>query len=333
MIKLGIDKSKGCGITYLAAVKNGINVINHSDMGREVQASYYGGPNPYIGPDGQACTWGAFDQWPWNPIACGDQHGNKSPVLQFEKDDAAGIITCSITPLQWACNNVPCECSINMKYSLDEMAVKATIELVNNRLSDQNTYPAYDQEFPAVYTNYFLTRLVGYTGENPWTNDAMTDFETGFVPSEGKWIPGAITTLTEPYLIFSTAGAPINVKQNFNANSSLQHFPKRLSNKTLNKDEFNTEGDCLDNWKNVDFAVGVYNSDPRIVKFLGGYNNAGDSCDKAGRNDPGTLKTAGYISPVATLPISWDETITYEYSLVIGTFDTVRTKLYNIHQN
>ena len=337
MIKLGINKSKGCGITYLASTENGVNVINHYDMGREIQASFYGGPDTYVGPDGQVCKWGAFDHWPWNPIACGDQFGNQSPILQFEKDDAAGFITCSITPLQWACNNIPCECSINVKYSLDEMAVRASVELVNNRVSDKNAYPAYDQEFPAVYTNYFLTRLVGYIGSKPWTNDAMSEFQTGFNPSQGKWVPGAISTLTEPYLIFATSGSPINVRKEMSEStginiSSNQSISNNFRTKIQSKEDFANLRDCFDQWKDVDFAVGVHNSDPRLTSFLGGYDDAGDSC-KAHVNDPGMLATAGYIAPVTKIPIEWDEIISYEYSVVTGTFDTVRSKIYSMHSS
>ena len=60
-IRLGIDKSRGGAIGYLSAASNNINVINIHDMGREVQLSFYAGPDPFC------ADWNG-SPWPWNPI-------------------------------------------------------------------------------------------------------------------------------------------------------------------------------------------------------------------------------------------------------------------------
>ena len=46
-IKLGVDLDLGGAITFLASMKDGSNVINNFDLGRQVQLSFYGGPVPF----------------------------------------------------------------------------------------------------------------------------------------------------------------------------------------------------------------------------------------------------------------------------------------------
>ncbi|MDR2680871.1 MAG: hypothetical protein LBC47_08705, partial [Tannerella sp.] len=70
-IKLGIDLSIGGAVTYLSDRDNGgKNMINSADWGRQIQMSFYSGPWPYIGPNGEKPT----DNWAglgWNPIQSG----------------------------------------------------------------------------------------------------------------------------------------------------------------------------------------------------------------------------------------------------------------------
>jgi hypothetical protein len=191
-VKLGVDLDKGCSITYFAAVHGGTNVINDYDEGREVQASFYSGPQGYDGCEfnGQA--------WSWNPIGSGDIKGHRSAVLGSSND--GNVIKCTVRPLQWACDDVPCECVFDLSYSLDGNAVISNVTLENHR-SDTTDYGPYDQELPAVYVNGFLDHLQAYTGSAPWTGGPLQEFAAGF--EGGKWIPGRVTP-SEPWLGFST---------------------------------------------------------------------------------------------------------------------------------
>lgn len=155
IVSLGVDLNRGCSIAKFIDLSSGVNMINDADLGRETQASFYSGPNNYGG-----CIW-SDQAWPWNPIGSGDVYGNPSEVLSHSVDGSS--ITCSIIPMQWACNNVPCECTFNMTYSIKDSAVYASVTLINHR-SDHTEYGAMDQEFPAVYVNGFLYRLFSYTG-------------------------------------------------------------------------------------------------------------------------------------------------------------------------
>ena len=80
-IKLGINLSLGGAITYLA--ENGKdNLINSSDWGRQVQMSFYSGPNPFT-PGGKQPRpeWRGLG---WNPIQSGDVAGKRSIILEHK---------------------------------------------------------------------------------------------------------------------------------------------------------------------------------------------------------------------------------------------------------
>src|ERR1035437_7833481 len=47
VVKVGVDLSKGGSITYLSLSGTSDNIINNADLGRQIQQSYYSGPQPY----------------------------------------------------------------------------------------------------------------------------------------------------------------------------------------------------------------------------------------------------------------------------------------------
>src|SRR5262249_27125860 len=65
VIRLGVDLAKGGTITYLSqsiaiAGLDALNVVNSFDLGREVQQSYYSGPDNYLNPTSY------WTNWSWN---------------------------------------------------------------------------------------------------------------------------------------------------------------------------------------------------------------------------------------------------------------------------
>jgi len=165
-IRLGVDLEKGGTITYLANSSSGTNVVNSFDLGREVQQSYFAGPWNFGSP---APPWANF---PWNAIGAGDRYGNPSRVIAHV-NDGRSIYTKTI-PMQWALNNVPCECEIEHWISLDGRAVRVHNRFVNNR-TDRTIYPALPQELPAVYTNGPYWRLFTYSGTEPFTDAPLRE--------------------------------------------------------------------------------------------------------------------------------------------------------------
>ncbi len=166
-IKLGVDLDLGGAITFLAA-KDGANVINNFDLGRQVQLSFFSGPVPF-----EAKGQKPAEHWRhigWNPIQTGDDFKNTSQVLAHENDGTRIHLTCR--PLQWPLNNVPGDCTFDSRLELEGAVVKARARITNSR-TDHTQYPARLQELPAVYANAPYHRVVSYVGAQPFTQAAV----------------------------------------------------------------------------------------------------------------------------------------------------------------
>jgi len=172
-IKLGVDLDLGGAITFLASVKDGANVINNFDLGRQVQLSFYVGPVPF-----EAKGQKPAEHWRhigWNPIQTGDDFKNASKVLSHENNGREIHLTC--LPMQWPLNNVPGDCTFEAWLTLEGAIVKARAKL-NNAREDHTPYPARLQELPAVYANAPFHRVMSYQGAHPFTGEAATPVPT-----------------------------------------------------------------------------------------------------------------------------------------------------------
>lgn len=165
-IKLGVDLDLGGAITFLAATKDGANVINNFDLGRQVQLSFFSGPVPF-----EAKGQKPAEHWKhigWNPIQTGDDFKNASRVTAHENDGKKLHLTC--LPMQWPLNNVPGDCTFDVWLELEGPVVKARARLRNHR-EDHTQYPARLQELPAVYANAAFHRVMSYQGSHPFTGE------------------------------------------------------------------------------------------------------------------------------------------------------------------
>lgn len=197
VVDLGLDTELGYAISAFGP-HNGSSVVNRHDEGREVQLSFYSGPDPYQA-DGQTCHWSGHS-WPWNPIGAGDAFGHHGTLLSMDPGANSSQVTVTTRPLQWACDNIPCECTFVREITLWEGVPVAHVRatLVNNR-SDHTDYGPFGQELPAVYTIGSMSKLFTYTGSKPFTNDTLTD-----IPLPGgqpPWNPGR-TSVTESWAAF-----------------------------------------------------------------------------------------------------------------------------------
>ena len=96
-IKLGVSLDLGGAITYIADSKTKKNIINNWDWGRQIQMSFYSGPNPFT-PNGKqpSRTWAGLG---WNPIQTGDYAGNRSKLVEHRNDGKQLYVKC--IPMQW----------------------------------------------------------------------------------------------------------------------------------------------------------------------------------------------------------------------------------------
>ncbi|MGL4943623.1 MAG: hypothetical protein ACRC46_10580 [Thermoguttaceae bacterium] len=172
-VKLGIDLSIGGAVTFLSDRENGgENMINSADWGRQIQLSYYSGPRPFIGPNGEKPT----DNWAglgWNPIQSGDVGGNKSPTVAFSRPTPQSMrVRC--VPMQWPHKTGLCgDCQFDVVYTLDGNVFHIDATIVVDR-PDKTQYDACGQEQPALYTNGAWYKLVSYLGTEPFKGEPVT---------------------------------------------------------------------------------------------------------------------------------------------------------------
>jgi hypothetical protein len=183
-LKLGIDTSMGGAITYLEIKKYGENMVNNFDLGRQVQISFFGGPNPFIpSPDKQP-----HERWVrigWNPIQAGDVFGYGSKIRDLYVGDDSIFV--SFIPMHWPLANVPGQCVYESRIKLAGNKVIASAKILNHR-EDQTQYQARSSEFPAIYSNGTYYRLFTYTGDKPFTLGQMTRIPKRWVePGEFPW--------------------------------------------------------------------------------------------------------------------------------------------------
>ena len=164
-VRLGIDLGRGGAIVYLADRRDGRNLINNHDLGRQIQQSYYSGPHPYGKPAGVWTNAG------WNPVASGDAFDHRA-VATVTRLGPNSLHT-RVVPYQWALQKVRCECVFESWITLDGNQVRVRNRLTNRR-SDRRQYAAEPQELPAVYFNGFLRNFVSYTGARPFTDAPVT---------------------------------------------------------------------------------------------------------------------------------------------------------------
>lgn len=175
IIRLGIDLSRGGTIGWLGPSSDpALSLLNVHDYGRSVQGSFYSGPQVF-NPDGKCSEPGGWGRpWAWNPIGSGDVYLHAAPILNYSiAPDGASAIVWTL-PLQWACDNVPCDCTFEQHISLNGAAAEVTLTMHTAR-ADKTFYPGQTQELPAVYVTGDYCHLFTYNETAPWTGAPLAE--------------------------------------------------------------------------------------------------------------------------------------------------------------
>lgn len=159
-LRLGVIRSSGGSIAFLAQSGSPRNLLNHFDRGRLVQQSYYG--------DSDGSLWDKR-AWRYNPVQGGDYRG-KSPRLLELRSDSTSLYSKSV-PLHWATGTELPECVMEQWVTLKGSIVHARFQMT---YSGTTTHSARHQEIPAIFVDASLATLVTYTGAAPWTGAALT---------------------------------------------------------------------------------------------------------------------------------------------------------------
>lgn len=172
LVKVGIDLNAGGAITFLSDSPTGENMINNYDLGRQLQTSLYSGPIPYE-VNGKK----PHPSWPglgWNPVQTGDVHNNPAQVVTHRKDSLNRLYVKTV-PLIWPLLNEPADCQMEhwLELKNNVIHVRSRTQVARR---DTTQYQARTQEAPCVYLNGPYYRMVAYTGDKPFTNDALFEF-------------------------------------------------------------------------------------------------------------------------------------------------------------
>lgn len=194
----------------------------------------------------------------------GDVVGHAGFVSKIEKNDTTNSIYIQSVPLQWACDNVPCDCIFEKWIQLSGSAVVVNARLTNSR-KDKMQYGSYGQELPAIYTIGSLYQTVAYNGTSPFTNGSLTYFQ-------------------------QTGESEILATEHWAA--------------IVNKD----------NW-----GLGVFQPGSIFIRsnFFGTPGNYGPM------DSP-----TGYLSPYHREILDWNIVYDYQFHLVLGNLDDIRTYAY-----
>lgn len=168
-LKVGVLRSHGGAIGYLAPRDAVTNTLNHYDHGRLIQQSYYG--------DEDGSRW-ADKPWRYNPVQGGDYLGSAATVVTFEATkDAIHVKT---IPRHWASGKSLDDCLMEQWVLLEGAIVKVRYRFTYN---GEKAHAARHQETPAVFVDPKLSTLVTYVGDRPWGNDTLTRKRPGW-PNE-----------------------------------------------------------------------------------------------------------------------------------------------------
>ena len=170
-LRLGVKKSSGAGLAYLALSATGENVINHWDRGRLVQQSYYGTKDGSL--------WDKTP-WRWNPVQGGDWRGHPARVLEFESGKDS--LHARTMGKHWASG-------ADLPEVIFEEWISLTGKLAHVRFqmtyTGTNSHPKIAHELPAVFVEPQYDTLLVYEGSAPWTGAAVNRSKPGW-PNESR---------------------------------------------------------------------------------------------------------------------------------------------------
>ena len=168
-VRLGVLRSHGGAIGYLARRGSKFNVLNHYDHGRLIQQSFYG--------DKDESRW-VDKPWRYNPVQGGDYQGNEAELLKLTSTDS--MVYTKTIPRHWASGKLLKECTMEQWVTLEGPIVK-----VRYRFSYKGSkaHSRRHQETPAMFVAPELGTLVTYSGKKPWTGGKLTYKSPGW-PNE-----------------------------------------------------------------------------------------------------------------------------------------------------
>jgi len=172
MNQIGLLKAWGGSI--IEASQNGVNFVNHDDPGRQIQVSMWDGNADYT------------FSWGWNPVQAGSSSFIGSPLLaQALHPDSLYIKT---QPQLWVGPGLG-QAYIEQWVSPAPGHPEAFLIHYQITYFDPTERANQGQELPVMYVNANLTDFIYYSGNAPWSGDAVTHY---VMPSLGNGGSGTL---------------------------------------------------------------------------------------------------------------------------------------------
>ncbi|GAB3999019.1 hypothetical protein GCM10028807_48080 [Spirosoma daeguense] len=170
-VRVAIDLNMGGAINYLAEAGSNENMVNNNDLGRQLQTSIYGGPYPYsVNGKNPVYEWRNLG---WNPVQTGDYYNHPAQVISYQQGQ--NTLYVKTIPKIWPLFDEPADCIMEHWFELKDNTVHVRGRIEVHR-ADTTHYEGRTQELPCVYLNAPYYRQVLYTGQKPFTNDAVSEF-------------------------------------------------------------------------------------------------------------------------------------------------------------
>lgn len=170
-LRLGVKRSSGAGIAYLALSATGENVINHFDRGRLVQQSYYGAEDGSL--------WNK-KPWRWNPVQGGGWKHEPAQVLKLKTQPVS--LYAKTMAKHWATGADLPEVTFEEWISLTGKVAHVKFRMT---YTGTNSHPGMSHELPAVFVEPQYDTLLVYEGTNAWSGGAVNRSKPGW-PNESR---------------------------------------------------------------------------------------------------------------------------------------------------
>ncbi|HQZ27330.1 MAG TPA: hypothetical protein PK648_04215 [Verrucomicrobiales bacterium] len=204
-LRLGVNRSAGAAIGWLSESGRDKNVLNHFDLGRYVQQSWYGEPDD--------SKWNG-KPWLWNPVQAGSwQH---KPALLQHFSATADVIESVSTPVHWASGKSLEEVVLRQKIQLEKSVVQIAFSM---EYSGTVSHPVRDQELPAVFVDAaYETLYISKRGKTEltslvpgWPNERydLSQPWVAYLDESGRGI-GILVPGVETITCYRAAGDPNN---------------------------------------------------------------------------------------------------------------------------
>ena len=170
-LRLGVKRSSGAGIAYLALGATGSNVINHWDRGRLVQQSYYGAK------DGS--MWDK-QPWRWNPVQGGGWKHEPATVLELKVEKTS--LYAKTMARHWATGAELLDVIFEEWIALTGKVAHVKFGMT---YSGTNAHPKIHHELPAFFVEPQYETLLVYQGTSPWKGEPVHRSKPGW-PNESR---------------------------------------------------------------------------------------------------------------------------------------------------